>query len=517
MFRPRIVLLYTGLLLSLAAGIGPSATADDFDFQPPPAVPLDLPRIDARLHIKQNGRVGGLAFAPDGQTLAVADSRGFFGLWSVRTGKAGRPVREFPVGMLGLAYAPDGKAVALAGTVALAAGDGNIELWDTAADKPIRTLKGHDDQVWAVAFSPDGTKLASASSDRSVRLWEVATGKQVLQMDGHKSWVQSLAFSPDGKQLVTGSRDQSARLWDLESGKELRKLVTPESHVWAVAFSPDGRTAVVGGGDNKVRFWDTATGKTLRELEGHTQRVWGLAFTPNGRMVASASEDHTVRVWETITGRPVAVLTDHTDSVMSVAFDARGRTLAAGSDRGQVCLWDLFDAPASSLSADDLQRVWKDLGGDNAGRARTDICRLVASPKETVSFFQDRLQPVPEVEPAQLKQLIADLDSDKFAARKKAADELERLAEVAEPAMRKALADGPSLELQRRLNDLLKPLETLSPPPERLRPLRAVQVLEDIGTADARELLEKLSKGSPDSLLTKEAQGAVRRLSKRTS
>jgi hypothetical protein len=134
-----------------------------------------------------------------------------------------------------------------------------------------------------------------------------------------------------------------------------------------------------------------------------------------------------------------------------------------------------------------------------------------------VAFLQDHLQPVPHVSEEHVARLIADLDSGKFAVRQKAAKDLELLAEAAEGPLRKALEDRPSLELKNRLTELLKPLETLAPPPERLRALRSVQVLEEIGTSDAVHLLEIVGKGEPAAQVTQEAKAAVERVKSRAA
>jgi hypothetical protein len=468
-------------------------------------------RIESRQRLQQSGRIGGVAFLPDGKTIVVGDARGKLGQWSVETGKLLRPLRELSVGIAAVAIAPNGKTVALGGA------DGTIRLWEIATDNERALLKGHDDDVRALAFSPDGTLLASASTDQSVRLWDVGAGTQVRQFDGHTSWVQTVVFSADGKSIATGSRDQTARLWDTATGKELRRFSTEENQIWAVALAPDGELLAAGGGDHIIRVWNTRTGKQVRELKGHTERIWTLAFTPDGRLLVSGSEDKSVRLWETMSGQSLPPLMEHGSGVLTAAFAPRQRLLATGGEAGHVLLWDVSGRRGHSepLANDELQKMWSTLGSNDVGRALNHIARMADAPKESVGFLQERAQPVPHVAENHVARLIADLDSGKFAVRQKAAKELELLAEAAEPFLRKALADKPSLELQTRLNDLLKPLETLVPPPERLRMLRAIQVLEDIGTSEAQRLLENMSGGEPAAQVTQEAKAALQRLKAR--
>jgi sugar lactone lactonase YvrE len=468
-------------------------------------------RFDTKVRFQQSGRIHGLAFAPDGKTLAVADSRGKFGLWSPITGKVLRPHRELPAGLGAVAFSPDGK------TLALGSADGVVYLWETATDSERGVLKGHGEEIRALAFSPDGRLLASGSTDQTARLWDMVGGKQLHLLNEHRSWVQSVAFAPDGKSLLTGSRDQTARLWDTVSGKEGRTFRTLDNQVWAVAFAPDGRSVAVGGGDNIVRLWNPQTGKEVRSLPGHSARVWALAYSADGRILASGSEDKTILLWEAISGRLIGTLMQSDACITSATFSPASRVLAAGSEKGQVYLWDLtFSGKAGEpLSGPELDAIWASLGGDDVGRVFADMARMSTAPKESVVFLRERLRPVPVLEAEQMSRLIADLDSERFPVRQKSAHELELQAEAAESALRKALDAKPSLEMSKRLQDLLRPLETQMPPGSRLRVLRAIQVLEDAGTTEAQQVLETLSKGAVGAQVTLEAKAALLRLTRR--
>jgi WD40 repeat protein len=469
-------------------------------------------RVEARQRLQQSGRIGGVAFTPDGKTVVVGDSRGKLGFWSCEAGKLYRPLRELSVGIGAVAVSPNGRSVALG------MADGTIRLWEMATDKERAVLKGHDDDVRALAFSPDGTQLISGSNDQTVRLWDVSSGSELRRFEGHKSWIQAVVWAAaDGKTIASGSRDQTARLWDVATGKELRRFATEDNQIWAVALTPDGGLLAAGGGDFIVRVWNTRTGKQVRELKGHTARVWTLAFSPDGRLLVSGGEDMSARLWETVSGQGLPPLNDWASPALTSAFSPRQQLLAIGGEGGNVVLWDVSfrRGRAEPLAGVELETLWSTLGSNDVGRALRDMARLTDAPKDTVAFLQDHLQPVPHVAEDHVARLIADLDSGKFAVRQKATKELEMLAEAAEASLRKALADKPSLELQNRLNDLLKPLETLLPPPERLRALRAIQVLEEIGSREALHVLENVSKGEPAAQVTQEAKTAVQRLKER--
>ncbi len=222
--------------------------------------------------------------------------------------------------------------------------DNTVRLWDASTGDELNVLRGHEDTVFSVAFSPDGLRIVTASLDNTARLWDTATGKELRVLRGHKDWVTSVTFSPDGSRIASGARDKTVRLWDATSGEQLAVLRGHEDLVWSVAFSPNGSRIASGSGPwfegaGAVRVWDASTGKELRVLRGHKGRVTSVAFSPDGTRIASGSYDKTVQVWDTSSGDALLVLRGQ-KAFNSVAFSPDGTRIATGSDDNTVRLWD---------------------------------------------------------------------------------------------------------------------------------------------------------------------------------
>jgi WD40 repeat protein len=239
-----------------------------------------------------------------------------------------------------LALSPDGAMLA---TTDWVDADHPVKLWDVATGQELRTL-AHQEAVLGLAFSPDGAILASATGadDATVRLWDVATGAELRSMTGQGYWISSVAFSPDGTILASGGHDGTVKLWEVATGRELRtmehyydagpgaELFDSVDSVETVAFSPDGTILASGTGYDMVKLWDVATGRELRTFSDHSDDVTSVAFSPDGTMLASGSNDNSVKLREVATGRELRTLQTHAD-VSSVSFSADGTILVSVS------------------------------------------------------------------------------------------------------------------------------------------------------------------------------------------
>jgi WD40 repeat protein len=513
-----------------------------------------------------SGAAQAVAFSPDGKTLAAGGLGTTLCMLDLATGTDPRPRPGHDGGIFRIALAPDGKALGTGGR------DNLVHVWDLATSREVQRLAGHLGHVSGLAFTPDGKTLVSAGYDGMVRLWDPAAGKELRQLARFSGWHYDLALTPDGRTLALAN----GQLVDLATGKELR-LQNDELRASRLAFSPDGRrlglaggssaclcdpmtgkqlcqftgheepppedgrrqqgvqvacltfspdgsVVASGGSDHLVFVWDAATGKPLRRLAGHANPVVGVAFSPDGRTVASASgnlwncKEQTVRLWEVATGQECRRFAGHQAQVTTLAWAADGRTIFSGSEDGTALIWDVTGLRTGNPEAAgprELEALWKVMAGADAARAHAAIWALIARPQAAVPFLAERLRPVAAPHAPRIERLLADLDSKQFATREKATQELEAVAELAGPALRKALTAAPPLEVRQRLESLLAKLDGPVRAAETVRGLRAVEVLEYIGTPDAQRVLAAVAQGTSEARLTQDAKGTLERLARR--
>jgi RNA polymerase sigma factor (sigma-70 family) len=482
-----------------------------------------------------------LSFSPDGKRLLSGSFSEPLCLWDPASCTEIAPPAHgldgFPA-----AFSPGGKTFVSQALGEVFYGDGchkpirgkvnALVLGDVATGQVLREFEGAEIGVKNIAFSADGKTLAASSYGTDVtrnrlNVWDVATGRSLGKFTGPNTWPLPLAWSPDGKLLAIGGKlqDGAIHLLDAATGKELRRFAGQRnSPVQSVAFSPDGTLLATGSHEPIIRLWKTTTGTEAPPLKGTERGFWPVVFSPESRsLVAACREDNTVRVWELATGRERRRIAGHTRSIQSLAFSPDGQSPVSGSEDTTILVWDLTGQrskgkPVAPASRTEWNAAWRDLGSDDAGHAYSAVCRMSAAGGSALTFLRAHLRPAVPLTDEQRGHIawwIADLEAKDFAVRQHASAELERPGETAEPALRKALKERPALETQQRLEALLDKQAGWTP--QRLREIRALEVLERIATPEAQAVVAELTRGAPDRRLTREAQAALERLRRRRS
>jgi eukaryotic-like serine/threonine-protein kinase len=216
--------------------------------------------------------------------------------------------------------------------------------------RQLATMYGHADSVLAVAFSSDGSRVASGSADSTVKVWDRQSQSEVFTLRGHATAVKAVAFSPDGRQLASGSADGRLRIWDVSRGEHVFTWRGHAAAVTGLAFDPDGKRLVsTGGGESlpgELKLWDASKGAALASKTSHTPLA-GVAFSPDGRRVVTAGHDALtgadVVAWDADSLEPIGSFTGQKKKNVqwtSVASSADGQWVAAGSPAGLVRVWE---------------------------------------------------------------------------------------------------------------------------------------------------------------------------------
>ncbi len=495
---------------------------------------------------------------PDGKTAVTAGWDHTLRWWDAGTGRELRTV-TLPSALNGLAVSPDRRTV-----LATVHGE-RLRTWDLESGRettPAELPRGLP--VGTLAFAPDGRTLIAASGAHVAVLdWPTLKVRRTFELpkpakQPGEAACQSLAVSPDGRWLVTvaerywfrmerGLRfgyaaDGVADLWDLAGGRRVRRLAESAGTFRSATFTADGRVVLVGAGGTipaqggrppeefagEMALLDPIAARWLRSFTpppptpGVTHRYTGATtLAPDGRTLYVSYNSGEIVGFEVATGQPRRTLQGHRGYVGTLGLAADGRRLLSGGHDGSALLWDLTPAAAAKprkepLSSAEVDRLWEAVAAEEAREAFTAMADLAAAPEQAVALLRRHLKPTPAApSDADLDRTFAALDSEDFAAREKASRRLAAFGEPAVPGVRKRLEKAVSQEVRKRALAFLEEFDPTKLSADRLRRLRAVELLEGIGTPAARELLAELARGAAGAPLTLDAAAALARLQRR--
>jgi len=536
---------------------------------------VTAPAPAERAVLKTKAWITSLDFSPDSKTLLTGDRNGMVRLWDLagtapveRTSHKGHysPPTSISLARTGLlasadrygvlfwnlstarpsdqrfvangtpALSPDGKTLALGNDF------GSVEVWDLGKGKPTQRWKREAHKLKNVSglslveISPDGKIFASCGVDNKTHFWDLtAAGPKEKAVFEGQSGECAVLFARNGAPLALASYgrnfvdsnpvmyvpESAIQLWDLKGAKP-RKTATLSHppNVTAVAFAPDGRSFATAAGQRitnapapisgEIRLWRVgASGpsKPSLILSDLPAAVNALAFSPDGRILASAGWKGQVALWDPATGEKYCEW-QFPGSINQLVFAEDGRHLITANGNGTIYVLRLGQGVRAAANPASLWESRLPAGTDALYQV---IWGLVAAPRSTVAYFKDRLQPVPAPAPGLIEELLNRLDDKQFAERQKATKALEELRERAESALERTLAEGrPSLEARQRIEQILGKLPQLLP--GQLQTLRAIQILEQVGTKDAQQVLKNVARGDPEACETRQARGALERL-----
>ncbi|KAJ5788212.1 hypothetical protein N7457_003202, partial [Penicillium paradoxum] len=293
--------------------------------------------------------VNSVAFSPDGTLLASGKDLdlspepcrlpGIIHIWDTSTWQCLQTLESHRYPVTAVAFSPNGKLFVSGRGGGFNGGSGNVQIWDV---ENWHSLQQFDDlaRVTSVAFSNDGSKLASGFQEGDIRVWDTHSWQCLQTFKDNQNWTTSVAFSNDGAQLAAGSMDSNIRLWDMQSNLSLQSIDCHHDRIGSVEFSPDGALFASTSTDGTIKIWDAYSGQCLQTIEDQCVGYVPVAFSPDGLLFISGDEKGTIKVWEPHSWRCLKTLENNSGFVCSIAFSPDGMLLVCGYDTGVIKVWD---------------------------------------------------------------------------------------------------------------------------------------------------------------------------------
>jgi RNA polymerase sigma factor (sigma-70 family) len=437
-----------------------------------------------------------LAVSPDGKILFTGrQNSGAIRVLNSLTGQLVREIQAFECSVISMGLTTDGKRLFVAGRDGPAGDKGVIRVRDAANGALLREFSQPESAIEQMALRPDGAALATSHVGNRVLLW-TGSGKKVWEQVGQGKRtaafakgetpyrIGSLALSADGRWLAYSDQEKGIAIVDARTGRETGRA-TPNVFYQqnsardeirnVMAFSPDGKTVAWSGVESTSEIYliEARTARVRRRLQGDSYSLKQIVFSPDGSRLLTSGPDGSALIWEIIR-RPT-------------------------------------EEPLAQPSSETSAGWWELLGEEDAANAYHAMQDMATYPAATVKLLQEKLKPVKEIEAAELNALVKRLDGASFNDREAAVNELVALSDAAVPYLGRVLKGSPPLEVKRRIEASLERIDA-----GRVRPERAVEVLEMIGNDAARALLRQWADGLADAGLTTDAARALNRMTNST-
>jgi|GEM_PF-3882900 len=488
------------------------------------------------------GPVTCVTFSNDGSMVATAGSDESIRVWGTTSG---REMRNFHTGSLpgnAICFWPGDKIIMCSG---------RCRAWDMQTGWKIKPfIRDYSTGVFGLALSDEGKFLAVGREDNAVGLWltdSVKLDRSTLASDeivygspkgpyqvvsGYKGVVNSIAISRSGRFLAIGTgidpllvgRVPEATfsrivLWDQQKRKAIRDFVGHNKSVRDVVFSPDETCIISTSDDMTIRLWDVKTGAQSGSIGGTSVKASRIALSPDGQTLASCGDQGKIVLWEVTSARERLQLAGHLGGVNCVAFSRDGRRVLTGGEDGTAILWDVtgqvMTDNASGARSESLEELWRLLAAPDAAIAYRASWRFCSKSDAATAFIDEHVRMAVAADRSHIDGLLATLSSNDFGSRERAMQELKGLGDPVFGQLRRRLEDKISSD-ERRLIERLLVGSAFVTDANRLRELRAIETLEQIGTEKAVGVLEKLGSGYDGSRLTIAAKTALGRVRKDT-